>query len=317
MATDVGPGIRLVNLLPGQFEDEIIIDILHADFSAGGRSASGTQQAYETLSYAWGPQENPATIKVRPVTSPSLGTQLLSKLRISSAKRRLHRSLGPAAPKGEGGTLCIGNNLNIALRHVRSPDKGRILWIDAICINQKDVEERNREVARMGEIYSKAARVLIWLGPESENSSLAIRTMRLFAKDLVHDWPPNSINRLSYREPGTKTELLLKSPILWDDETGYWLAIRKLFQRTWFTRLWVYQECQLATDALVVAGHDSIPMPEFFRAGAWFAALSFQTPNILETLRLGAAMSIIFPWDNTLDFLMVMVKNCNCKDPSK
>ncbi|PMD67529.1 HET-domain-containing protein, partial [Hyaloscypha bicolor E] len=57
-------------------------------------------------------------------------------------------------------------NLSLALQHLRKqaePD-GRVLWIDALCINQKDVKERNHQVTQMGLIYSQAESVIVWLG---------------------------------------------------------------------------------------------------------------------------------------------------------
>jgi hypothetical protein len=51
------------------------------------------------------------------------------------------------------------------------------MWIDAICINQDDLPERSREAIKMGLVYNNAKQVLVWLGPSSENSSLALETL--------------------------------------------------------------------------------------------------------------------------------------------
>jgi hypothetical protein len=65
---------------------------------------------------------------------------------------------------------CSGRKLNIttnlfdALKRLRLPDADRVLWVDAICINQFDLEEKNIQVPLMKDIYSKASVVLIWLG---------------------------------------------------------------------------------------------------------------------------------------------------------
>ncbi len=55
-------------------------------------------------------------------------------------------------------------NLWAALRRLRNPCHERIIWADATCINQKDLEERSHQVALMGEIYSSASEVFVWLG---------------------------------------------------------------------------------------------------------------------------------------------------------
>ncbi|KAH8702916.1 heterokaryon incompatibility protein-domain-containing protein, partial [Phaeosphaeriaceae sp. PMI808] len=58
----------------------------------------------------------------------------------------------------------VTNNLYSALQHLRYKDKERILWIDAICINQEDWNERSAQVVIMRNIYQRAERVLVWLG---------------------------------------------------------------------------------------------------------------------------------------------------------
>ncbi|KAK8233022.1 heterokaryon incompatibility protein-domain-containing protein, partial [Phyllosticta capitalensis] len=49
--------------------------------------------------------------------------------------------------------------------------RGRPLWIDAICINQKDDKEKNLQVPLMGRIYSRATDVFAWIGPEADGSA--------------------------------------------------------------------------------------------------------------------------------------------------
>jgi Heterokaryon incompatibility protein (HET) len=100
-------------------------------------------------------------------------------------------STKPATLYVDGIPVKIGQNLNCALhqlrtnlfyctnllcscsddyrypatleRHITSPE---LLWIDALCINQNDLEERSTQVAMMKDIYARAAEVVIWLGQE-------------------------------------------------------------------------------------------------------------------------------------------------------
>jgi hypothetical protein len=51
---------------------------------------------------------------------------------------------------------------------------GHLLWIDALCINQDDVNERTQQVRMMGDVYSSAEQVIIWLGPERKNDQSAV-----------------------------------------------------------------------------------------------------------------------------------------------
>lgn len=59
----------------------------------------------------------------------------------------------------------VGTNLYEALQHLRMADEDRILWIDAISIDQESNNERGHQVKQMADIYRKAEGVVIWLGP--------------------------------------------------------------------------------------------------------------------------------------------------------
>lgn len=74
----------------------------------------------------------------------------------------------------DGQSFTVRRNLWHALRCLRTEFSGRTLWIDAICINQEDVSERNHQVGMMGHIYSFATSVRVWLGEMSDNSREAI-----------------------------------------------------------------------------------------------------------------------------------------------
>jgi hypothetical protein len=76
-----------------------------------------------------------------------------------------------------GKTVAITVNLSIALHHLRLPTQSRTLWVDALCINQQDLDERSSQVQLMGEIFGAASCVLIWLGEAVESSKLAFETV--------------------------------------------------------------------------------------------------------------------------------------------
>lgn len=75
-----------------------------------------------------------------------------------------------------GGSLLITPNCNVAIRQLRSATETRDLWIDSICIDQtpEAVDERNVQVALMGDIYKSAARVVVWLGASNERVERAL-----------------------------------------------------------------------------------------------------------------------------------------------
>lgn len=81
-------------------------------------------------------------------------------------------------------TFSVTSNLFAALRTLRNQDSDRYLWIDAICINQQDIPERNQEVLRMIMIFNRARRVVVWLGEASADSALAMSHL----SDLSYEW---------------------------------------------------------------------------------------------------------------------------------
>ena len=60
-----------------------------------------------------------------------------------------------------------------------------MLWLDAICINQNDTDERSEQVKLMGEVYRNSIRTLIWLGDADEVTEPAFRLMRLVYDDYL------------------------------------------------------------------------------------------------------------------------------------
>lgn len=76
-----------------------------------------------------------------------------------------------------GSEMRVTTNLEIALRQLRS-DGYTTLWIDALCINQEDQEEKNLQVLRMKTIYQRAEEVIIWLGRGDERSVRSMQFIR-------------------------------------------------------------------------------------------------------------------------------------------
>jgi hypothetical protein len=105
----------------------------------------------------------------------------------------------------EGHALPISPALETALRHLRTRTKDRVLWIDALCINQADNGERNNQVGFMDDIYAVAKRVVVWIGPQDGESERAME----FLKEMGDS---NPLARADALERGRETE---------NDENGY------------------------------------------------------------------------------------------------
>jgi hypothetical protein len=131
----------------------------------------------------------------------------------------------------------VTSNCYDALRRFRDHDGKRLIWIDAICINQEDDAERTQQVGVMGEIYRCASQVLVYLGEADENSK------RVF----------NHVAHLQSSEEDT--DLGENLPM----DSSLVEATRAVLQRPWFNRVWVLQEVyQDPSNVTVVCGPDSV-----------------------------------------------------------
>lgn len=130
----------------------------------------------------------------------------------------------------------VTRNLATALRHLRDSHQAKVLWVDALCINQSDIAERNQQVSKMRDIYAVggAQRVVVWLG-EMPNGQLAID----FCDKLSAE--PTVFASL----PGYELE---------------WESCHDIFTRNpWWSRAWIVQEV-VHTNKVIVHLGDSKPM---------------------------------------------------------
>jgi hypothetical protein len=171
---------------------------------------------YEALSYVWGAPQNPENIYI--------GT-------------------------GKNAYLDIGKNLITALRYLRLTSRPRTLWIDAICINQADIAERGAQVANMGNIYRLASKVIAWLGSEESDSGRAMDLLDNLGAKLEID----PITRAMKPSAAGSSEPFLADRKHVIDLSGQdVVALKHLFQRAWFDRLWIRQEIYLGHASAVV-----------------------------------------------------------------
>lgn len=137
--------------------------------------------------------------------------------------------------------LPITPNLEIALKQFRRPHDTRLLWIDQICINQVNAAEKSAQVVLMGQIFSNATTVLVWLGEEDFETARAFAFVRqMGAFEAFESVPDNS----RHRNPEALSDRI-------------WFL--KLLQRPWFSRRWVIQEVALAQKIVVHCGGHMMP----------------------------------------------------------
>ncbi|KLU86257.1 hypothetical protein MAPG_05273 [Magnaporthiopsis poae ATCC 64411] len=198
--------VRLLQLLPSP-DAESRIECRLLTFS---RLDSQETHPYEALSYVWGDEKAQDPIYIN------------SKERYVTA------------------------NLFAALSHLRHCFLERILWIDAVCINQDDTQEKNHQVQSMAKIYAKARCVIVWLGEAIDNSARALEAIHIAAhRHHVGPTTTDGSDGLGAHAKGPANS----APNNEDRE-----AVLGLLGRPWFRRVWVLQEVAAARYVLVKCG---------------------------------------------------------------
>ncbi|KAH6652497.1 heterokaryon incompatibility protein-domain-containing protein [Truncatella angustata] len=171
---------------------------------------------YDALSYVWGDVR-----KVAPICCDGLSTDV---------------------------TL----NLHQALARVRLPHHSRLIWADALCINQGDPQERNRQVGLMAKIYSHARFVLACFGEAPDGRAEEVAS-------LLNEYGP-------LLSQSHVADVLLPRP---GEDLRRWIALSFVMTSSWFERAWVLQEVGLAKDPRVLYGPEEFRYRDLMVTVAW------------------------------------------------
>jgi hypothetical protein len=131
-----------------------------------------------------------------------------------------------------------------ALRALRYDDRVRVLWIDAICINQEDMVERTAQLKLMGMIYRKASSVRVWIGTRGDHDKVAISTLKALASGEGFD------------------ELLRYSSVSPEERH----PVMRFLETPWWTRLWVVQEVALGQHVVFQKGPEELDFEDLLAA---------------------------------------------------
>ncbi len=138
------------------------------------------------------------------------------------------------------------------------------MWIDALCINQSDDDEKSWQVALMGRIFKWATLVVAWLGPEEDHSDVAMMALWEARFHTEFDWQTQTLR------PSDRTSELhwgdRRYFFGWDGDTQDYLC--SLFQRPYFQRLWIIPEIVLARDTVFCCGFEEMAGEDFWVAVA-------------------------------------------------
>ena len=210
--------IRLVELLPGA-TGHIHCKLHRVDLDKhSAQSINSTQRlTYEALSYTW-------------------DSQVFSQFVWCN-----------------GQVLPITHNLSCALQRLRYPDTSRMLWVDAICINQADISERTQQVGIMKSIYNRATQTIAWLGEDDEYTERAFELVDMINRDAL----PSDVGLRA--EPGAIFDKQAMDDIgLPHFPSDRWEALARLFERPYFQRVWIIQELAASSNEVARCGNLTI-----------------------------------------------------------
>lgn len=241
-------------------------------------------------SYIYRPLRSPRDIRLITLLRGSAGDQISITINHVSLERKpkyealsyVWGSQIPSYPiQCDGSEIFVGANLRDVLLRLRNVDEDRTLWIDRIAINQQDLDERALQVGLMADIYAFASAVIVWLGAADGYTQIAIDLINDLSGRILEYWRTQRPE--SYDQARTSFHTVRYPP----PEDPSWLAVRSLFQRPWFLRVWTFQEIVLAKKAVCHCGPYSI---SWTRLETFIAGLQVYSegPNIADTRLRGA-----------------------------
>ncbi|RFU31490.1 hypothetical protein B7463_g4858, partial [Scytalidium lignicola] len=151
----------------------------------------------------------------------------------------------------DGKSLPVTFNITKILPSLLEKNGPHLVWIDGVCINQNDDDEKGSQIPLMQQIYTKAVKVMIWLGDGDEWVEKAMTQIVDITGKLKR-----------FKAARVITEEMLADAGLPSLYSLVWGGIHSLLSRGWFTRVWVFQEVILARIAEVIYGSQVIPLQD-------------------------------------------------------
>ncbi|KAJ9424452.1 heterokaryon incompatibility protein-domain-containing protein [Fusarium oxysporum] len=159
-----------------------------------------------------------------------------------------------------------------------------LLWVDAICINQKVLDERAQQVNLMREIYSRASSVLVWLGRATDQTVPAFRLLLGLA----------DISRASLDVRQEYITHVIRNECF----KGHWLALGELLQREWWHRVWTIQEAVLGSDIRVICGPSVLEWDRIMQATLVFELCYRLMDELLEATIFSTKYHYLYPFQS-------------------
>lgn len=218
-----------------------------------------------------------------------------------------------------GANFYITENLHAALLQMRFEDRARVLWADAICINQEDDKEKSAQVAIMAQIYGSGSRTLAWLGEADRGTRKAFD----FLKELADRRPKNTSlsSRLEHSEP----EIIPDTPRMpskpatdrglpavwnWFRERSLEASVRSIFGRPYFRRTWVVQEIAKSDRVLFMCGKFVISWVDLAKG---FSEMTYWVPGYDSFTAIDDIWQYLYGFD--LMEVVMMASSTQVSDP--
>ncbi|KAK0665478.1 heterokaryon incompatibility protein-domain-containing protein [Cercophora samala] len=257
---------RILTVFSGRHHDPLLASISHMSLS------EPSEKPYDALSYCW--SRGVSLSKTSPmddiITTAVVGQhEDGSEISISDALPlaemldhptygQFHLELGGVLPPGtimiDGIQVVVGGELHRALKTMRRVDEDLKIWVDAVCIDQQNTDERSRHVRAMGEIYAGAETVRVWLGEDSGFRVMPfLNTIYLMTDILIDIKAPDEMGNLIGALHDVQRRFI-RHPRSRELD---WDMIAEFFNRSWWHRTWVMQEIAYARQAMLYAGNNA------------------------------------------------------------
>lgn len=178
--------------------------------------------------------------------------------------------------------VSVRQNVHSFFNHCLDVGKWREtrIWIDSICINQDDLDEKSRQIQLMGQIFHRADQVLIWLDKASEIDTVTRQYRQhdsMKQTDALEFW-------IWLVDKASNEQVSELSKVCTD-------CINDIFTHTYWSRLWIVQEIMLSTRTVVILGTFDVELSEmlhdFFKAQGPFHTLFDSLCTNAQTRALG------------------------------
>jgi hypothetical protein len=217
-------GQRIYRALDNEIEEIRLVVILPAIDPSSPiacrliHTSLGRPRQYETLSYVWG----------EPIFAQEITL--------------------------DGQPYHITSNLESALRQLRKSDEDRVLWIDALCIDQTNLDERRVQIGHMKNTYSHCLRDLIWLGPEDKSIVGGLHILK-----KLEGFNLAEIESMAWQRTKYENKKGGISETWWSPSQKDWSLLKNVLKHLpiW-KRVWIVQEISSAPNVLLVCGSTTL-----------------------------------------------------------